>query len=156
MEARKSVKDWKRRLEKIQGSNEMIMKTTRRKIGMIVEKTDTGFSAYSDDYPIFTTGRTITELMDNAYEATNLYFEDEKIQITHVNLKFEIDFKQFFQYYKVLNSKFLADKIGMNPTLLSQYVQGHKKPSESQTEKILTGIHQIGKELSEINLIYRK
>jgi DNA-binding transcriptional regulator YdaS (Cro superfamily) len=55
----------------------------------------------------------------------------------------------------VLNSKFLAEKIGMNPTLLSQYVQGHKKPSENQTEKILSGIHQIGQELSEMNLIYR-
>ena len=57
--------------------------------------------------------------------------------------------------YKVLNSKFLAQKIGMNPTPLSQYVQGHKKPSEKQTEKILAGIHQIGKELSEINLIHK-
>lgn len=55
----------------------------------------------------------------------------------------------------MLNSKFLAEKIGMNPTLLSQYVQGHKKPSEIQTEKILSGIHQIGQELSELNLIYR-
>jgi predicted RNase H-like HicB family nuclease len=131
------------------------MKTTKKKITIIVEKTDTGFSAYCTDYSIFTTGRTIPELIDNAFEATNLYFEDDKIKITHENLKFEIDFKQFFQYYKVLNSKFLADKIGMNPTLLSQYVQGHKKPSEKQTEKILFGIHQIGQELSEINLIYR-
>ena len=131
------------------------MKTTKKLISIIVEKTDTGFSGYSNDYPIFTTGRTIPELIDNAIEAANLYFEDEKIDIKHENLKFEIDFKQFFQYYKVLNSKFLADKIGMNPTLLSQYVQGHKKPSEKQTEKILFGIHQIGQELSEINLIYR-
>jgi predicted RNase H-like HicB family nuclease len=131
------------------------MKTTKKMISIIVEKTDTGFSAYSDEYPIFTTGRTIPELIDNAVEATNLYFEDDKIAVKHDNLKFEIDFKQFFQYYKVLNSKFLADKIGMNPTLLSQYVQGHKKPSEKQTEKILYGIHQIGQELSEINLIYR-
>ena len=131
------------------------MKTTNKKISIIVEKTDTGFSAYSDDYPIYTTGRTIPELIDNAYEAVNLYFEDEHIKISHDNLKFEIDFKQFFQYYKVINSKFLADKIGMNPTLLSQYVQGRKKPSEKQTEKILYGIHQIGQELSEINLIYR-
>ena len=131
------------------------MKTTKKKIKMIVEKTDTGFSAFSDEYPIFTTGRTIPELIDNAYEAINLYFEDEKTRITHENLKFEIDFKQFFQYYKVLNSKFLADKIGMNPTLLSQYVQGHKKPSDKQTEKIIMGIHQIGQELSEINLIYK-
>jgi hypothetical protein len=44
----------------------------------------------------------------------------------------------------------------MNPTLLSQYVQGHKKPSKNQTEKILGGIHQIGQELSEMNLIYQR
>ncbi|MEX0596692.1 MAG: helix-turn-helix transcriptional regulator [Candidatus Paceibacterota bacterium] len=131
------------------------MKTTKKKIIMIVEKTETGFSAFSKDYPIFTTGRTISELINNAFEAANLCFEDQLIHITHENLKFEIDFKQFFQYYKVLNSKFLAEKIGMNPTLLSQYVQGHKKPSDSQTEKILIGIQQIGKELAEINLIYR-
>jgi hypothetical protein len=41
----------------------------------------------------------------------------------------------------------------MNPALLSQYVQGSKKPSEKQKRKILEGIHQIGKELSEIDLI---
>lgn len=122
---------------------------------MIVEKTNTGFSAFSEDYPIFTTGRTIPELMENALEAANLCFEDEKVKITQENLRFEIDFKQFFMHYRVLNSKFLADKIGMNPTLLSQYVQGRKKPSVTQTEKILLGIHQIGQELSEINLIHR-
>lgn len=127
-----------------------------KKIKIIIEKTDTGFSAYSEDYSIFTTGKFISEMMENALEATNLYFEEFDIEVSRENLKFEIDFKQFFQYYKVLNSKFLADKIGMNPTLLSQYVQGHKKPSEKQTEKILIGIHQIGQELSEINLLYRK
>jgi transcriptional regulator with XRE-family HTH domain len=84
-----------------------------------------------------------------------MYFE-EKYQITHENLKFEIDFTQFFQYYKVLNSKFLAEKIGMNPTLLSQYIQGHKKPSDNQTEKILTGINRIGQELSEMTLIFKR
>ncbi|MDD4148554.1 MAG: helix-turn-helix transcriptional regulator [Bacteroidales bacterium] len=131
------------------------MKTLNKNIKIIVEKTETGFSAYSEDYPIFTTGRTAPELLKNAFEASQLYFEDQ-FKILHQNLKFEIDFAQFFQYYKVLNSKFLAEKIGMNPTLLSQYVQGHKKPSEDQTERILTGIHQIGQELSEINLIYRR
>ncbi|QGY47874.1 XRE family transcriptional regulator [Maribellus comscasis] len=130
------------------------MKNYKKKIKITVEKTKTGFSAYSEEYPIFTTGRTIPELINNALEATQLHFEDE-YEVSHENLKFEIDFAQFFQYYKVLNAKFLAEKIGMNPTLLSQYVQGHKKPSENQTEKILSGIHQIGQELSEMNLIYR-
>ncbi len=131
------------------------MKTMRKKIVMILEKTETGFSAYALNYPIFTTGKTISELLDNAFEAANLYFEEDKIQITHENIRFEIDFKQFFKYYRVLNSRFLAEKIGMNPTLLSQYVQGHKKPSDTQRDKILFGIHQIGQELLEINLIQR-
>ena len=131
------------------------MKTYKKKMKIVFEKTGTGFSAYSDEFPIFTIGRTVPELINNSYEAAQLYFED-KYKITHENLKFEIDFAQFFQYYKVLNSKFLAEKIGINPTLLSQYVQGHKKPSENQAEKILTGIHQIGQELSEINLIYKR
>jgi len=131
------------------------MKTTNKKIKMLVEKTDTGFSAFAEDYPVYTTGRTIPELIDNALEAANLCFEEEQIKIRQENLKFEIDFKQFFQYYKVLNARFLASKIGMNPTLLSQYVQGRKRPSDAQTEKILLGIHQIGQELSEINLIHR-
>ena len=131
------------------------MKTIRKKIRIIIEKTDTGFSAYSIDYPIYTTGKSVTDLINNAYEAANLYYEDQEINIAHENLKFELDFRQFFLYYKVLNSKLLADRIGMNATLLSQYVTGHKKPSETQAEKILTGIHQIGQELAEMDLIYK-
>jgi predicted RNase H-like HicB family nuclease len=131
------------------------MKKQVKRIYMIVERTETGFSAYSEQFPIFTTGKTIPELVDHAYEAVALFFEDQEVIISPNNVQFEIDFKQFFQYYKVLNSKFLAVKIGMNPSLLSQYIQGHKKPSSKQTEKILAGIHQIGQELSEINLIYR-
>ena len=126
------------------------MKARKKKITFVVEKTHTGFSAFCKDYPVFTTGSAIQDLMDNAFEAVNFYFEDQNIEITLEDLKFEIDFKQYFQYYRVINAKFLAEKIGMNPTLLSQYVQGRKKPSDSQTEKILSGIHQIGKELSEI------
>ena len=131
------------------------MKTINKKIVMVIEKTDTGFSAYSVDYPIYTTGKNMADLIRNANEAVNLYYEDQEIILRHNNLKFELDFKQFFQYYNVLNSKLLAHRIGMNPTLLSQYVTGHKKPSETQTERILKGIHQIGQELAEINLIYR-
>ena len=56
------------------------------------EKTETGFSAYSDELSIFTTGRTVPESINNSYEATQLYFADE-YEITHDNLRFEIDFE---------------------------------------------------------------
>lgn len=131
------------------------MNTTKKRIKIIIEKTETGFSAFTEDYPIFTTGKTITELQNNALEATQLYFDEQEEKITMEKLKFEFDFQQFFQYYNVINAKMLAQKIGMNATLLSQYVSGKKKPSDIQTEKILTGIHQIGQELAELNLICR-
>lgn len=128
------------------------MKTLKKRIRMTVEKTDTGFSAYSEEYPVFTTGVSFTELLHNAVEATNLFLSEQESQITEKNIEFEIDLQQFFQYYRVINSKFLAKRIGMNETLLSQYVQGRKKPSAAQTNKILSGIQEIGRELSNINL----
>lgn len=128
------------------------MKSTRKKFKFIVEKTDTGFSAFSTQRAVYTTGKSIIELQSNILEALQLALADENIRVDEKNIDIEIDLKQFFRYYRVLNSKFLAERIGMNPTLFSQYVQGRKKPSASQTNKILIGIHQIGKELLQIRL----
>lgn len=131
------------------------MEKLKEKINIVIETTESGFSAYSEKYPIYTTGRNIPELINNVYEAIELYFDD-KYQLTSENIKLEVDFSQFFQYYKVLNADFLAKRIGMNPSLLSQYVHGTKKPSDRQTKKILNGIHRIGQELSELNLITKQ
>jgi hypothetical protein len=126
----------------------------RKKIVLIIEKTGTGFSAFAEAYPVYTTGESMNDLIDNTCEAFSLYFENTRFD--PARLSFEIDFKQFFQYYKVLNSKALAEKIGMNPTLLSQYVRGHKKPSERQSRRILYGINRIGQELAEMSVIYER
>ena len=125
------------------------------KVKFIVEKTDSGFSAFSKDHPVFTTGQTFTELLRNALEAMNLFLEDQNQQLTENEIEFEIDLKQFFQYYRVINAKFLAERIGMNESLLSQYVHGRKKPSTKQTNKILHGIQEIGQELTNINLFIK-
>ena len=126
----------------------------KKKLVVTIEKSETGFSAYSVEHPVSSTGGSISELIDNCIEAFSLYFNDAKFD--PARLSFEIDFKQFFQYYKVVNSKALAEKIGMNPTLLSQYVRGHKKPSGKQSQKIMYGINRIGQELAEMRVVYEK
>jgi len=128
------------------------MKAIRDKTKLMVEKTSTGFSAYNETYPVFTTGESFTELLKNAVEAMNLYLADQDILVREENIEFEIDLKQFFQYYRVINAKFRARRIGMNETLLSQYVHGRKKPSAAQINRILSGVQEIGRELSNINL----
>jgi hypothetical protein len=68
--------------------------TPKRKIQVVIEKSVRGFSAFTEAYPIFTTGTTMNELIDNTIEACSLYFENERFDPTQVS--FEIDFKQFF------------------------------------------------------------
>ena len=118
----------------------------------VMEKTNTGFSAYAKNYGAYTTGKNMTELQKNILESLNLYFEDEGKKIISGNIHLVIDLKQFFKHYRVLNAKFLAERIGMNASLLSQYVSGKKRPSDAQTEKILQGIQEIGRELSGLGM----
>ena len=125
----------------------------KKKIEITVEKTDSGYSAYAENMNVFSTGKDITELYANLLEALNFAYEDLGYEITVENLKLNLDFQQFFQYYKVLNANFLAKRIGMNPTLLSQYVRGKKHPSSKQTDKIIQGIQSIGKELADVRLV---
>ena len=126
----------------------------KKKIEITVEKTDTGFSAYANDWGVFSTGANIPELVNHLVEAINLFLEEDDVEpILVSDLRLNLDLKQFFQYYKVLNARFLAQRIGMNPSLLSQYVRGVKRPSPKQTEKIIQGIQGIGRELSDLRFI---
>jgi len=122
-------------------------------VKFIIEKTKTGYSAYCVDKPVYTTGLSIYDLQRNALIATNLYLEDFGKCITIDKIELEIDLKQFFEYFQVINAKHLANRIGMNETLLSQYVNGKKKPSKKQVDRIVQGLHEIGKELMELSLV---
>jgi predicted RNase H-like HicB family nuclease len=123
------------------------------KIEMIVERTKTGYSAYSEKYPVFTVGKSLQELKANMLEALNLHFEAKAKTFTEADLKITLDLPQFFEFYKVINAKALSERIGMNQSLLAQYIKGIKKPSSNQTLKILHGVQQIGNELAAIRFL---
>lgn len=123
------------------------------KIEVIVEKTKSGYSAYTQKYPVFTTGQTLVELKNNLIEALNLFFEDKGKVVSEEELKITLDLQQFFEFYKVINVKALSERIGMNQSLLAQYISGNKKPSSKQTQRILKGVQQVGKELAAIQFL---
>ncbi len=123
------------------------------KIEMIVERTKTGYSAYAEKYPVYTAGSSLEELKANILEALNLYLEKQGKAITEKDLKITLDLPQFFEFYKVINAKALSERIGINQSLLAQYIKGIKKPSSTQTQRILKGVQQVGKELAAIQFI---
>jgi len=126
-------------------------------IMITVIKEDTGYSATAThaDRHIFTTGDTFDELKANILDAVNLAFEDLNFDytITIDEIKLTLDLQSFFDFYKVINAKALSVRIGMNQSLLAQYISGSKKPSTLQRKRILNGVQQIGRELSEIQFL---
>ena len=123
------------------------------KIEIIVEKTKTGYSAYAEKYPVYTIASSLEELKVNIVEAMNLLFQGKGKKISEADLKINLDLPQFFEFYKVINAKALSERIGMNQSLLAQYIKGNKKPSTIQTKRILEGVQQVGKELAAISFL---
>jgi len=125
------------------------------KITMIVERTKTGYSAYAEKHPIYSTGKSWAQLKVNMLQACQLYFDSKKIKIGEDDIRIQLDLPQFFEFYKVINAKALAERIGMHQSLLAQYIRGIKKPSAQQTERIFQGIRSVGRELSRLEIRLR-
>ena len=121
------------------------------KIKMIVEKTRTGYSAYADKYPVYTNGADLDELKSNIVDALNLNFEEEGKTVREEDIRIVLDLPQFFEFFKVINAKALSERIGMNQSLLAQYIKGNKKPSPAQKKRILKGVQKVGRELAEVS-----
>ena len=116
-----------------------------KKIEIIVERTKTGYSVYAAKHPVYTVGNSLEELKNNIIEALNLYFKQSGKAINESHLKITLDLPQFFEFYKVINAKALSERIGINQSLLAQYIKGYKKPSPTQTQRILKGVQQVGR-----------
>lgn len=61
-----------------------------KKIEIIVERTKSGYSAYTSKYPVYTVGKSIEELQTNIVAAMNLYLEKYDKAVTPDNLKISL------------------------------------------------------------------
>lgn len=55
--------------------------------------------------------------------------------------------QRFFLTHKEINVAEFARSLGMNPTLLRNYINGFKKPSKEREQEIINHIHKLGKEM---------
>ena len=124
------------------------MNKLQRIIDVTIEARENGFYALAHTLNVSAEAKNMEALTKNLLEALSKYYEDKGFWVDYDNLRLRLDIPQFFQHYRVLNAKFLAKRIGMNPTLLSQYVRGFKEPSPKQMNRIIKGINEIGKELA--------
>lgn len=133
----------------------------KKSVKIIVEKASEGFTAYVPELPgCITFGNSLDEIKENIKEAISFQLEgmledDEAIPTNlqgEYNIELKLDVAQVFNLYKSINSSGFAKRIGMSQSLLSQYVNGIKRPSEKQARRILQGVVDFGNELSHIQI----
>lgn len=133
----------------------------KKNLKVIVELTLDGFHAYVPELPgCISFGTNLDELKINIKEAIDLHIkgmleDEEQIPFNFEDgyvLELRLDVAQVFQVFKSLNSTGFSERIGMNRSLLNQYVRGVKHPSEKQSKRILQGVVDLGKELSSISV----
>ena len=122
------------------------------KITMTIIKEDIGYSASAKvkDAFIATQGDDMDELKNNIVDAVNLAFEEKGLVYTLSEITLKSDMQSFFDFYKVINAAALSERIKMDKKLLTQYMNGEKIPTATQTKRIFKGVQQMGKELASI------
>ncbi len=136
------------------------METVKR-IRLVLEKTDTGYSAYSKELPgAVTAGETIEEISENFKEVIEMqadYLEskgkvDEAIELRNAVVIYYLDLQTFFDYYSLFNKSELAKYIGINPSLLRRISKkSNLELSEKKALQIRTGLHKLAAELKQFD-----
>jgi len=124
------------------------------KISFVITKEDKGYSAFAQigQYDIFAEGDNYTQLQKSILDAVNITFDEDGHTYNMHEIELKYDLPSFFDFYKVINAKALSERIGMNQSLLAQYISGKKRPGPAQIRRIITGVNEIGRELADIDI----
>ena len=127
----------------------------------VIEKGNDGkYSIYVPDmkqYALNGQGDSVAEakkdMLLSLSELVEMYQEDGveiPTEINNPSFEYQYDMASVFDYFNWINVSKLAEKVGMNASLLRQYRSGLAFASEKQCEKIQTLLHQLGNELSTV------
>lgn len=133
---------------------------TKKKIKVILEKSKSGYSAYSkENLAIYTAGENIQEVKANIQEVIEYQVEylveqgkiEEAEELKNAEVEFYLDIKQFFEEYKFINKSAFAEAIGEKPNYIRKISSGIVKLSDEKSLKIEKGLHKLGEELMSVH-----
>ena len=127
------------------------MNTIKQTATFYIEKVEGGYTGYAKDFSILTEGDTIKEVYANAREALAEQCEETGENPADFDVVFHYDIPTFFEVYPVVNVSALGKLVGMNNSLISQYISGKKIPGPKQRLRIESGIHRLGHELARLS-----
>lgn len=102
-------------------------------------------------------GSSARDVMADTYQSLQEVREmkaEEGVTLPEIEFDFRFDVGSFFDYYPIDITAF-AKYIGMNASVLRQYVTGHRNPKEGAIKRIREGIDKLSRDLGK-NLMVEK
>lgn len=119
---------------------------------------DGGCSCFmQEDVPDFgltgygTTPQEAKADMLQAYEEIKAILQEEGKTPVELEFVYHYDMKSFFEYFDFLNVSKVAQRAGINPSLMRKYTSGVANAGEGQYLKLQKAIHSMAQELAAAN-----
>ncbi len=112
---------------------------------MLEEVPDFGLLGYGD------TPQEAKDDMLKAYEEIKGILIAEGKSPAELEFVYHYDMKSFFEYFDFLNVSKVAERAGINPSLMRKYTSGVANAGEGQYLKLQKAIHSIANELAAAN-----
>lgn len=128
-----------------------------------MSKTENGFSASCELLPgwvVAFTG-TFSDFTKYVKESVDFYIEcakeDNREYPQVLDNEYEFEYKMNIQsilycYDKILTRAALSRMTGINERQLGHYICGRSKPLKKQADKIVSALHNLGKELQSVSV----
>ena len=122
-----------------------------------IECNSTGyFSVYTNDefpFGFFGEGATVESAKKDflaTFEAFRADHKESTGEEIDAEFTFVYDMSAVLQIYKdIINMRALADTTGISKVMLSQYARGIRHPKPAQRQRIIDGIHEMGRRCLE-------
>lgn len=89
--------------------------------------------------------------MLQAYEEIKSMLKEEGKTPVELEFVYHYDMKSFFEYFDFLNVSKVAQRAGINPSLMRKYTSGVANAGEGQYLKLRKAIHSMAQELAAAN-----
>ena len=122
-------------------------------VSFLIEKIANGYTGYAQAFNIPTEGDTVQVVYANAHEALAEQCAKPGETPADFTVSFRYDIPAFFEVYPVISISALGTRVGMNNSLISQYIASKKTPGPKQRAKIGSGIHELAQELSQLSFV---
>lgn len=87
------------------------------------------------------------EDMLKGWDDTTEYLREEGKEIPTLEIEYRFDVGSLFSYYDFVNIAGVAREIGLNPSVIRQYVIGTRKPSAERKKQIATGFKSLANKM---------